>query len=452
LKIALTGGSGQLGTLVLRRLLADRKIKSVVSLDRRPPLLCGGKLRAVLADVRDPTIGQHFEGCDAVIHLAFLVTESAPRELFEAVNVEGSRNVFRAAAEAGARHVLYASSVAAYGVVPGHPVPLTEEAPRRYQPDFAYPATKWKVEELLDAFEKEHPEILVTRLRPSILVGARMEHTLGDVLRHRILPEIGGAPAPMVWDEDVADAFVLALKKGVAGAFNVSAEEPLPAAELAAAAGFRCVKVPRALVHVRARLSPLLARLGLGRSTDPAWVKHDGAVMAPSSAKARAELGWSPRCPRVVDVLRHYARVAPRRLDRRIGAFLRVLDVSMRLRPPMDEMRGLDACVHLNLTGPGGGDVTIRVKDSRLSVRRGAPRPPTSVATLSDSLLLELLAGRADISTAQLTGRVRIEGDPFAGMLLGGIVTGFRKQAEAPGVAGAVPRALSRWFETGGKS
>ena len=37
MKVAVTGGAGQLGTVVLRRLIDERKVRQVVSLDLRPP-------------------------------------------------------------------------------------------------------------------------------------------------------------------------------------------------------------------------------------------------------------------------------------------------------------------------------------------------------------------------------------------------------------------------------
>jgi uncharacterized protein YbjT (DUF2867 family) len=42
MRIAVTGGSGQLGTLVLRRLADDRAVKEIVALDVRPPLFVSG--------------------------------------------------------------------------------------------------------------------------------------------------------------------------------------------------------------------------------------------------------------------------------------------------------------------------------------------------------------------------------------------------------------------------
>ena len=166
MKVAVTGAAGQLGTQLLRLLVADRSVKEIVALDLRPPLIVSGKLRDVRADVRDPAIGQHLAGCDALIHLAFLVAKRGQRSLLDEVNVAGSANVFRAALEAGVRRILYASSVAAYGVVPGLPVPVVEETPRTRQPGFWYACAKFDVEARLDALQAAHPDLSVARLRP----------------------------------------------------------------------------------------------------------------------------------------------------------------------------------------------------------------------------------------------------------------------------------------------
>src|SRR4051812_49666221 len=83
-------------------------------------------------DVRDQdALEQAFAGADVVVHLAFMITGTAARQTIRAINVEGTLNTFRAAAAAGARRFVYASSVAAYGFHPDNPQPMTEEGPTR---------------------------------------------------------------------------------------------------------------------------------------------------------------------------------------------------------------------------------------------------------------------------------------------------------------------------------
>lgn len=441
MRVAVTGGSGQLGTLLLRRLADDRSVKEIVALDLRPPLIVSGKLRDVRADVRDPQVGQHLAGCDAVIHLAFMVARRGARALQDDVNVRGSANLFRAALAAGVRRILYASSVAAYGVVPGLPVPVTEETPRTRQPDFWYACAKYDVEADLDALEREHPDLSVTRFRPAILIGRRMEHQLGAALRHGLLPRT--APLPVVWDEDVADAFLLALRSGARGAFNLAAGEPLPSAELAKEGGLRLLRLPRGPVRA---IDRAVTALRLLPPSDPGWFSTAGVELVYSSEKAKRELAWKPRCGTAREVIRCYAANVPRKLDRRIAFWARAVDGAARAGPERIELKGYDATVHLDLTGPSGGDLTLRVADGRVRLRRGAPRPANAVVSMKAATLLDLLAGRGDIAAAQLTGRIRIDGQGHAGLVVGGLVAGFRDAARQSGWRGFTARRLARWI------
>ena len=302
MRIAVTGGSGQLGTLILQRLAGLEEVTEVIALDLQPPRVSSGKLREVRADVRDPGLAQHFEGCDAVLHLAFLVARRGRRSLQDDVNVRGSANVFDAALQAGVRRILYASSVAAYGVVPGLPVPVVETTERTRQPGFWYACAKFDVEARLDQLEAVHPDLSVARFRPAILIGRRMENQLGAAMRRGYFPD--GGSMPVVWDEDVADAFVLALRSGARGAFILAAEEPLSAAALARAAGLRRLPVPRRLLRA---VEAVATGLRLLAPSDPGWLEAADFPLVYSPAKARAELGWRPRAPTAREVMRLYA-------------------------------------------------------------------------------------------------------------------------------------------------
>lgn len=446
MKVAVTGGSGQLGTVVLRRLAADRAVKAIVSLDQRPPLSASKKVRAVTADVRDASIAEHLAGCDALVHLAFIVTSYATPETMQAVNVEGSKNVFRAAAAAGVGAIVYASSVAAYGIVPGHPVPIVEETPRVRDPALTYAENKFDVEAFLDGFEAEHPEIAVSRLRPATLAGRRMEHALGEAFARGVFPDLGGPPIPFVWDEDVAAAVALCLKKRARGAFNLVADAPAPNGELARAAGLRHVRIPRAALHALVEAGPLIARLSGKQAPNPAWIANELPALVYSSEKAKRELGWAPKQATTADVIRKVAEAARVRVDPKIALFLRAAALGAERMPPRVEDTKSRVRLHLELTGRGGGDWSILLAEGRLRIEGGAPRPPDGVVTLSAATFLDLLAGRQTVATAQLTGKIQIEGEPIGTMFLGGMTQMLHRGAEQPGPAGWAARQLARWL------
>jgi UDP-glucose 4-epimerase len=422
MKIAVTGGSGLLGTPVLRRLLADRKITEIRCLDLRPPLVPLGRVHFERADVRDPEIGRHLAGVDAVVHLAALVTALAPRAQMDAINVGGAENVFRAAAAAGVPQVVFTSSLAAYGLVPGHRVPLTEDAPRRRDPVLPYAMSKFDVEAFLDRFEREHPELKVVRLRPGVVLGERIENPLGAAMKLGLLPDVR-VPMPAVWDEDVADAVYQAIARGAHGAYNLAAV-PASAADVARATGLRLVALPAPALAVLGRAARLLGRRA---PADPAWLQVlPDADMTASSERARRELGWTPRCPTTVSVFQRFVDVVPRRLDARLALFFRLAHLAAR-RTVLDEARHVVAHIHLALGGRRGGDVSVLVDHGRVAIRPGvAPRPPTSVVKIDAGRFLDLLAGRTDYGTAQLTGQVLVEGEPQGALIVAGLVTTFR--------------------------
>jgi hypothetical protein len=286
----------------------------------------------------------------------------------------------------------------------------------------------------------------ITRLRPALLVGEGMEHGLGRLWKRRTLLAPRGAPIPIVWDEDVADAVLLALKKGARGAFNVVADDQRPPGELARACGMRAIEPPRAMGIALARLSPWLEKLDLLEAFDEQWLAAGESTFVVSSEKARRELGWAPTCPTAIDVMRRFVEVVPARLDRRIDAFLRVVALAARLAPGVpvpDEATRARSHLWWRLTGEGGGDVGILWDAGKLTVTRKPPRPPTSIATMPATLLIDVLTGRTRLATHLLTGRLHVEGAPAAGKALVWLIDDFPGQA---GLQGLAVRALSRWM------
>ena len=448
-KVAVTGGAGQLGRLILRRLVNDRAVSSVVCLDLHPPRLSHPKLEPAIADLRTADLDHLFMGCNVVIHLAFLIGEYLPRQRFHAVNVKGSMRVFQAAAAAGASQIIYSSSAAVYGMVPGHPEPVVEETPRVHQAAFSYAAAKYEVEKFLDTFEQEHPSLQVVRLRPVVLVGEEMENPMGKLMRRRRLPSFGEAPLPIVWDEDVADAALLALHQRASGAFNLAADDPLPPVALAEETGMGAMQIPHGLAMRIARLSPLLSKVGLGSLIDPAWIETSDVRLVLSSAKARGVLGWKPRCNTAVEVMQHFLATVPQKVERRIAAFMKMAALVGRCGPRQPELRSIRLAIHLHLTGPGGGDFGIVVEDGRVKASAVPPLSVMAVITMRSSVFLDLLAGRTDWGSAQLTGKVHAEGQAHAPMIVAGMIANYRMRSQQPGVSGFLTRTMARWIESG---
>ena len=120
--VIVTGGIGQIGRTAVAQLL--RHGHSVRILDRAAEGDIDAEVRAEIegasykqVDITDfASLESHFAGADAVVHLAALVYPGAgPEHILFQINVNGTFNVYRAAANAGIRRVVSASSINALG-------------------------------------------------------------------------------------------------------------------------------------------------------------------------------------------------------------------------------------------------------------------------------------------------------------------------------------------------
>ncbi len=302
MRVVVTGATGNVGTSVLRALAADPEIEEIVGLARRLPDLEHPRTRWVSADVAGDDLVDHFRGADCVVHLAWLIQPSHDRAATYAVNVEGSRRVFAAAAAAGVTSLVYASSVGAYSPGPKD-CRVDESWPTDGVPTLFYSRDKAAVERILDDFEADHPGIRVVRLRPGLIFKAEAASGIrrlfagpllpSALLRRRlipIVPAIDRLRFQAVHSHDIGEAYHQAVVRDVRGAFNVAAEPVLDPAELGRLLGARPVPVPARALRAAADIS---WRLRL-QPSPPGWL--DLALEAPlmDVSRARSELGWSP--------------------------------------------------------------------------------------------------------------------------------------------------------------
>jgi nucleoside-diphosphate-sugar epimerase/putative sterol carrier protein len=451
MKVVVTGGSGQLGSVVLERLVADDTFERIVSLDVVPPRVPSPRIDWRIADMRDPGLERHLEGADALVHLAFIVMKAASRDTMQAVNVDATKRLFEASASHGVKRIVYTSSVAAYGLVPDLPEPVVETTRRSRTGFLAYADNKFEVEEYLDGFEVAHPDVAVVRLRPGVLLGRRIAHVSEASLRRRVMPVVGSVRGPIVWDQDVADAVVRALKSDVHGAYNLVAADSLSSEDFARLAGFRLLRIPQLLANAVAKVSSG-ARFLSKNGTDPNWLAVGGFQMLVNSDKAKRELGWQPEYPTAADVAIAFGKQSRFKTDRRVAVFVSVLPRFARGARDRGPSPPEKLAVHLDVTGPSGADFAITLDGASLSTKRGIPRPSDATVTVGTDTLLELMTGELDATSANRDGKMRVRGEPFAGSLIAGMLDGFRRATRAEGLEGAMARRLSQWFANGSET
>ena len=315
LTVAVTGPTGTFGFGLMPLLQADDRISRIVGIARRPfdPGHHGWtKMEYRQGDVRDPAaLEEAFQDADVVVHLAFMITGNASRDTIRAINVEGTLNTFRAAAAAGAKRFVYASSVAAYGFHSDNPVPMTEEWPVRPAARLFYAQEKAEIEHLLAEENAQHPDIELYLLRPPIVLGpnamgakellpgplAPVGKVFTSLFRHLPLPL--PAPAPnlpvqFIHEADVGQAFLLCIvAAGPPGPYNITGDGVLTAGEVAAELGLTPISVPGRPVAAAARAASKVPMPGFAPPVTE-WVEAISHPSIMDASKAKRELGWKP--------------------------------------------------------------------------------------------------------------------------------------------------------------
>jgi len=199
-------------------------------------------------------------------------------------DVERTRGVLRSAG-AGGRQVVYVSSAMVYGAWANNPVPLTEDAPMRPNPGFAFATAKAESERLALEWREANADGRLAVLRPVTVLGVddggRLTHFLRDVLPVGVADPI--PPVQYLHGDDLADAVVLACTAELDGVFNVAPDGWMSEEEAKAlTAGPVRVRVPP-------RLQPLL---GPDVPDDVLPYLLHPWVVANDRLRAR---GWTPR-------------------------------------------------------------------------------------------------------------------------------------------------------------
>jgi nucleoside-diphosphate-sugar epimerase len=314
--VAVTGPTGTFGSGLVPLLQGDDRIGRIVGVARRPfdPDRHGwSKMEYQRGDVRDPdALRRAFEGADVVVHLAFMITGTASRETIRAINVEGTLNAFRAAAQAGAKRFVYASSVAAYGFHRDNPVGMDEDWPARPASRLFYAQEKAELEKLLERESSAHVGVELYMLRPPIVLGPHAMGAknllpgplsgAGQAARRLIdrLPVRLPMPAPdhplqLIHEDDVGQALLLCVvAAGPPGVYNIAGDGVVTARDIARELGMAPVPIPGAMMRAGARA---LSRVPALPFVPPAfeWVEAVSHPAIMDTSKARRELGWDPR-------------------------------------------------------------------------------------------------------------------------------------------------------------
>jgi len=306
----LTGATGFIGASVLRCLVnAGHNVRALVrpNSDRRN--LNGIDCEIVTGDLVElASVQRALQGCEALFHVAADYRLWVPDpERMHRVNVQGTVDLFRAAAAAGVSRIVYTSSVATLRLR-NDGVPADEESHAELGDMIgAYKQSKFLAEQSVKRLVEE-ARVPVIIVKPTAPVGP------GDIKptpTGRMVLEAASGRMPayvntglnIVHVDDVAAGHLLAFNRGsigesyILGGENRTLQSILQTiAEITGRPPPR-IRLPHGLVTPIAYLAEGVARVFGGREpmVTVDAVRMSRKLMYFSSEKARRDLGYAPR-------------------------------------------------------------------------------------------------------------------------------------------------------------
>lgn len=290
--IAITGINSYFASTLLPLLQKDDSITKIIGIDITPWKGGFDKVSFYREDVRNKTIYDILEGVTVVYHLAYIVDEIQDKALTHDVNVNGSRNVFKACRHNKIKKLIHLSSMTVYGSHEDNILGVTEDAPMRENTDSYYNSSKVKVERYIKEFVKEKPDMVVTIIRAGLLVGPNINNLFSKLWSLKVAALVMGniAHNQFIHEDDLGRALHLAYKKDIPGIYNVTADDAVTTKWCFKETGAFVVSLPMPIIKV---MADILFKLRLFPASG-GWASVSRYTIFGLNQKFKEATGWAP--------------------------------------------------------------------------------------------------------------------------------------------------------------
>jgi UDP-glucose 4-epimerase len=250
MRVLVTGIGTFWGGRVAQIIEQDPSVEIVVGLDTRAPTVPLERTEVVRADSSYSILSRLVQATevDTILHTHLEVdsTTIGSRALHE-TNVIGTMNLLAAAGAPGSsvRKVVLKSSTLLYGASPKDPYFFSEDAARSGPARTRVERSLLEVEGYLSDFADDHPDVVVSRLRFSNVLGPDLDTPLSRALRLPVVPEIFGFDPRLQFthQDDVLGALCYTALNDVPGIFNVAGDGTLVWSDVCRIVGRRRVPI-----------------------------------------------------------------------------------------------------------------------------------------------------------------------------------------------------------------
>lgn len=302
-----TGATGHIGNVLIRKLLErGEKVRALIPPNEDRVPIRGLKIEALEGDVLDlKSLFEPLRGVKGIFHLAGVISiMPGPNPSVRKVNVEGTRNILRAAMEKGIRKMIYTSSIHAiqrleHGVI-------DESLP--YDPHNPYGAyDSSKAEATLEVLHAARAGLEAVVACPTGVIGpydyrgSMMGAVIHDAAAAKPALYVDGA-YDFVDVRDVADGLISAAENGRRGESyilsgqKISVRYLLETVREITGRGFFQMRIPFDFAKFAALFTPMYYNLA---HATPRFTPYSLEVLKSNSnishAKATRELGYRPR-------------------------------------------------------------------------------------------------------------------------------------------------------------